>query len=211
MNLQLSIEPSRPIRGPGRSSTVPEKPDGIDLDCHGVHPSELFQQDVRRIRRFGNVVSVVSDRGDRRSTRALSVCRSSRRRDFSTPVSWCGAPPALPSPPTSKASGSARSGAAACCSTNSPSHRNGILDGARAEAAPRGVVVEQIPAEKGVRSMMLSGELDAVWFSFGRDLVDRSRLILRPTRISTISSRSDRGRHPLLQQDRALAESTTRP
>ena len=129
--------------------------------------------------------------------------------------------------PISRASASAcrnisrprRCGRAARCSTSSasqptemefwmervPSHSHG---GATGFKPPPGVTIHQIPAEKSIGSMMLSGELEA------RHPLPAPRQSGRPQHasISTSSrhqdavSRSDRRRRALLPQDRHLSD-----
>ena len=74
--------------------------------------------------------------------------------------------------------------------------------------APPGVTINQIPQEKGIGSMMVSGELDACMFYIrNQDLVDRSSEDSHNhPDIKPLFPDSTAEAHPLLQEDRHLPD-----
>ena len=80
--------------------------------------------------------------------------------------------------------------------------------GATGFKAPPGVTVNQVPPDKSLGSMMLSGELDAVMFYLvDPNLIDRSTVgPAQPSRHQAAVCRCGRRRRALLPQDRALSD-----
>jgi 4,5-dihydroxyphthalate decarboxylase len=197
MKLQLSLAiASNPRSWPILDGTV--KPDGIELIPSVLHPSELFWRQLRFTdfdvseMSFSSLMMARAG-GDERWV-GLPI---SPRENSSTPKSRCAATPASTSPPISR------------CRVGGPEYQQtaalwarGILQhefrvsptemefwmervpthshaGGVGFKAPPGVTIKQIPAEKNIGSMMVTGELDAVLhYLTARNLVDRSRVDL---------------------------------
>ena len=195
MNLQLSIGiTSNPRTWPIIDGTV--KPDGIDLIATVLHPSELFWRQLHFAEFAVSEMSCSSfliavARGD---TRFVGLPIFTTRRFFHTSIR------------VRRAAGIAKPADLKGKRVGVPEYQQtaalwgrGVLQhefavapkdmefwmertpemshgGATGFKPPPGVVVKQIPAEKSIGSMMLSGELDAVLhYLSGRNLVDRSR------------------------------------
>ena len=207
-NLQLSLAiTNNPRTWPiidGRA-----KADGIDFTTTVLGPAEMFwrQLQLRRVRRFRNV-DVVADDDPRRGRRAvLSACRCSRRGASSTPACLVRKDAGIDSPADLKGK---RVGVPEYMQTAALWIR-GVLENefgvapkdmisswsalpARSHAgaigfkAPPGVTINQIPPEKSIGSMMLSGELDAC-MSISRNHEPRRSQLRRISTIIPTSSR----------------------
>jgi len=196
MKLQLSLAiSSNPRTWPILDGTV--KPDGIELVPTILHPSEMFWRQLRFAEFDASEMSVSSlmmarAAGDERwlglpvfTTRKFFHTEILVRRDakIETPADLKGRRVGVPEyqqtaalwtrgvlqhefavPPTAMEFWMERV----------PTHSHA---GATAFKPPPGVVIQQIPAEKSIGSMMLSGELDACMSYIpkkGGDLIDRS-------------------------------------
>jgi len=195
MNLQLSIGITlNPRTWPIIDGTV--KPDGIDLIPTVLHPSELFWRQLRFAEFAVAEMScssfmIVTGRGD---TRFLGLPIFTTRRFFHTSI-LVRRKAGIETPADLKGK---RVGVpeyqqtAALWARGVLQHEFGVAPkdmefwmertpekshgGATGFKPPPGVVVNQIPADKSIGSMMLAGELDAVLhYLSGRNLVDRSR------------------------------------
>jgi 4,5-dihydroxyphthalate decarboxylase len=195
MNLQLSIGiTNNPRTWPIIDGTV--KPDGIDLIPTVLHPSELFW---RQLHFAEFAVSEMSC-----SSFLIAVARSdarfvglpifTTRRFFHTsilvrraagidrPADLKGKRVGVPEYQQTAAlwgrgvlqhEFDVHAKAMESWMERTPEMSHG---GATGFTPPAGVVVNQIPADKSIGSMMLDGELDAVLhYLSGRNLVDRSR------------------------------------
>jgi len=195
MKLQLSIGiTSNPRTWPIIDGTV--KPDGIDLIPTVLHPSELFWRQLHFAEFAVSEMScssflIVTGQGD---TRFVGLPIFTTRRFFhagilvrrkagiETPADLKGKRVGVPEYQQT----------AALWARGVLQHEFGVAPkdmefwmertpdrshgGATGFKPPPGVVVNQIPAEKNIGSMMLAGELDAVLhYLSGRNLVDRSR------------------------------------
>jgi 4,5-dihydroxyphthalate decarboxylase len=195
MKLQLSIGiTSNPRTWPIIDGTV--KPDGIDLIPTVLHPSELFWRQLHFAEFAVSEMScssflIVTGQGDTRfvglpifTTRrffhaGILVCR---KAGIETPADLKGKRVGVPEYQQT----------AALWARGVLQHEFGVAPkdmefwmertpdrshgGATGFKPPPGVVVNQIPAENSIGSMMLAGELDAVLhYLSGRNLVDRSR------------------------------------
>ena len=195
MKLQLSIGiTSNPRTWPIIDGTV--KPDGIDLIPTVLHPSELFWRQLHFAEFAVSEMScssflIVTGQGD---TRFVGLPIFTTRRFFhagilvrrkagiETPADLKGKRVGVPEYQQT----------AALWARGVLQHEFGVAPkdmefwmertpdrshgGATGFKPPPGVVVNQIPAEKSIGSMMLAGELDAVLhYLSGRNLVDRSR------------------------------------
>src|SRR5579872_3038633 len=198
MNLQLSIGiTSNPRTWPIIDGTV--KPDGIDLVPTVLHPSELFWRQLHFAEFAVAEMSISSfmiatGRGD---ARFLGLPIYTTRRFFHTSI-LVSRKSGIDKPADLKGK---RVGVpeyqqtAALWARGVLQHEFGVEPkdmefwmertpershgGATGFKAPPGVVVNQIPAEKSIGSMMLAGELDAVLhYLSDRNLVDRSRATL---------------------------------
>ncbi len=194
MNLQLSIGmASNPRTWPifdGRA-----KPDGIDLMPSRIHPSELFWRQLRFAdfdiskMSFSSLIMAKS-RGDQRwtgvpifTTRKFFHAGILARRDagIEKPADLKGKRVGVPEYQQT----------AALWARGALQHEFGVLPedmgfwmertpthshrGALGFDAPTGVIIKQIPAEKSLGGMMLSGELDAaLHYIVDPNLVDRS-------------------------------------
>jgi 4,5-dihydroxyphthalate decarboxylase len=194
MNLQLSIGmSSNPRTWPifdGRA-----KPDGIDLMPSRIHPSELFWRQLRFAdfdiseMSFSSLIMAKS-RGDQRwtgvpifTTRKFYHAGILARRDagIEKPADLKGKRVGVPEYQQT----------AALWARGALQHEFGVLPGdmefwmertpahshrgALGFDAPPGVIIKQIPAEKNLGGMMLSGELDAaLHYIVDPNLVDRS-------------------------------------
>jgi 4,5-dihydroxyphthalate decarboxylase len=195
MNLQLSIGiTNNPRTWPIIDGTV--KPDGIDLIPTVLHPSELFWRQLHFAEFAVAEMSCSSfmialGRGD---TRFVGLPIFTTRRFFHTSI-LVARKAGIDKPTDLKGK---RVGVpeyqqtAALWARGVLAHEFGVTPqdiefwmertpekshgGATGFTPPPGVVVKQIPADKSIGSMMLSGELDAVLhYLSGRNLVDRSR------------------------------------
>jgi 4,5-dihydroxyphthalate decarboxylase len=195
MNLQLSIGiTSNPRTWPIIDGTV--KPDGIDLISTVLHPSELFWRqlhfsefDVSEMSCSSFLIAMA--RGD---TRFVGLPIFTTRRFFHTSI-LVRRQAGIETPADLKGK---RVGVpeyqqtAALWGRGVLQHEFGVRPkdmefwmertpekshgGATGFKPPPGVVVNQIPADQSIGSMMLKGELDAVLhYLSGRNLVDRSR------------------------------------
>ena len=184
-----SASASPPIRAPGRSSTAAVKPDGIDLMPTVLHPSELFWRQLR-FAEFDVVrdVDLVADDGEVEGRRPLRRHPGVHHAEvLPHHACWCARTPRSTSPPTSRASASACrniSRPRRCGSRGVLQHEFGVEPkdmefwmerppsrshgGATGFKPPPGVTVNQIPPDKSIGSMMVSGELDAVMLLSGR-------------------------------------------
>jgi 4,5-dihydroxyphthalate decarboxylase len=198
MKLQLSLAiSSNPRTWPILDGTV--KPDGIELVPTVLHPSEMFWRQLRFAEFDVSEMSVSSlmmalAGGDERwlglpvfTTRKFFHTEILVRRDakIDTPADLKGRRVGVPEyqqtaalwtrgvlqhefavPPTAMEFWMERV----------PTHSHA---GATAFMPPPGVVIHQIPAEKSIGSMMLSGEIEAViHYIVNRNLVDRSTVDL---------------------------------
>ena len=195
MNLQLSIGiTSNPRTWPILDGTV--KPDGIDLVPTVLHPSELFWRQLHFAEFAVSEMScssflIVTAQGDTRfvglpifTTRRFfhTSILVSRKSGIATPADLKGKRVGVPEYQQT----------AALWARGVLQHEFGVRPqdmefwmertpdrshaGATGFTPPPGVVINQIPADKSIGSMMLAGELDAVLhYLSGRNLVDRSR------------------------------------
>src|ERR1700686_3387264 len=198
MNLQLSIGiTNNPCTWPILDGTV--KPEGIDLIPTILHPSELFWRQLHFAEFAVSEMScssfmIVTGQGDTRfvgvpiyTTRRFYHTFILVRRDakIETPADLKGKRVGVPEyqqtaalwtrgvlqhefavPPTAMEFWMERV----------PTHSHA---GATAFKPPPGVVIHQIPAEKSIGSMMLSGEIEAViHYIVNKNLVDRSTVDL---------------------------------
>jgi 4,5-dihydroxyphthalate decarboxylase len=195
MNLQLSIGiTSNPRTWPIIDGTV--KPDGIDLIPTVLHPSELFWRQLHFAEFAVAEMScssflIATARGD---TRFVGLPIFTTRRFFHTSI-LVRRQAGIETPADLKGK---RVGVpeyqqtAALWGRGVLQHEFGVQPkdmefwmertpekshgGATGFKPPPGVVVNQIPADQNIGSMMLAGELDAVLhYLSGRNLVDRSR------------------------------------
>ena len=195
MNLQLSIGiTNNPRTWPIIDGTV--KPDGIDLVPTVLHPSELFWRQLHFAEFPVAEMSCSSfmialGRGD---TRFVGLPIYTTRRFFHTSI-LVARKAGIDKPADLKGK---RVGVpeyqqtAALWARGVLQHEFGVHakdiefwmertpemshGGATGFTPPPGVVVKQIPADKSIGAMMLSGELDAVLhYLANRNLVDRSR------------------------------------
>jgi 4,5-dihydroxyphthalate decarboxylase len=199
MNLQLSIGiTSNPRTWPMIDGRV--KPDGIEFIPTVLHPSELFWRQLRYSEFDVSEMSVSSlmvarSKGDERfvgipvfTTRMFFHTTTLVRRDarIESPADLKGKRVGVPEYQQT----------AALWSRGVLQHEFGVHPkdmefwmerppsrshgGATGFKPPEGVTVNQIPPEKSIGSMMLSGELDAViFYLLDRNLIDRSTLDLR--------------------------------
>jgi 4,5-dihydroxyphthalate decarboxylase len=198
MKLQLSLAiSSNPRTWPILDGTV--EPDGIELVPTILHPSEMFWRQLRFAEFDVSEMSVSSlmmarAAGDERwlglpvfTTRKFFHTEILVRRDakIETPADLKGRRVGVPEyqqtaalwtrgvlqhefavPPTAMEFWMERV----------PTHSHA---GATAFKPPPGVVIQQIPAEKSIGSMMLSGEIEAViHYIVNKNLVDRSTVDL---------------------------------
>ena len=195
MNLQLSIGiTSNPRTWPIIDGTV--KPDGIDLVATVLHPSELFWRQLHFAEFAVSEMScssflIATALGDTRfvglpifTTRRFfhASILTRRKAGIETPADLKGKRVGVPEYQQT----------AALWARGVLQHEFGVHPkdmefwmertpekshgGATGFQPPPGVTVKQIPADKSIGSMMLSGELDAVLhYLSGRNLVDRSR------------------------------------
>jgi 4,5-dihydroxyphthalate decarboxylase len=195
MNLQLSIGiTSNPRTWPIIDGTV--TPDGIDLVPTVLHPSELFWRQLHFAEFAVSEMScssflITTASGD---TRFVGLPIFTTRRFFHTAILVRReAAIATPSDLKGKRVGVPEyQQTAALWARGVLAHEFGVHPkdmefwmertpekshgGATGFTPPPGVTVNQIPADKSIGSMMLSGELDAVLhYLSGRNLVDRSR------------------------------------
>jgi 4,5-dihydroxyphthalate decarboxylase len=195
MNLQLSIGiTNNPRTWPIIDGTV--KADGIDLVPTVLHPSELFWRQLKFSEFAVSEMScssfiIATARGD---TRFVGLPIFTTRRFFHTSI-LVARKAGIETPADLKGK---RVGVpeyqqtAALWARGVLQHEFGVAPkdmefwmertpemshgGATGFKPPPGVIVHQIPAEKSIASMMLSGELDAVLhYLADRNLVDRSR------------------------------------
>ncbi|MFZ0525576.1 MAG: hypothetical protein WA776_17325 [Xanthobacteraceae bacterium] len=195
MNLPLSIGiTSNPRTWPILDGTV--KVDGIDLIPTVLHPSELFWRQLHFAEFAVSEMScssflIVTAHGD---TRFVGLPIFTTRRFFHTSI-LVSRKSGIEMPADLKGK---RVGVpeyqqtAALWARGVLQHEFGVAakdmefwmertpdkshGGATGFKPPPGVVVNQIPADKSIGSMMLAGELDAVLhYLSGRNLVDRSR------------------------------------
>ena len=195
MNLQLSIGiTANPRTWPIIDGTV--KPDGIDLIATVLHPSKLFWRQLHFAEFAVAEMSVSSfmiatGRGD---TRFVGLPLYTTRRFFHTSI-LVRRKAGIEKPADLKGK---RVGVpeyqqtAALWARGVLQHEFGVAPkdmefwmertpekshgGATGFQPPPGVVVNQIPADKSIGSMMLAGELDAtLHYLADRNLVDRSR------------------------------------
>ena len=198
MNIQLSIGmPSNPRTWALLDGTV--KPDGIDLIPSIIHPSELFWRQLRFAdfdvseMSFSSLIKSMAAGDDRWvglpifTTRRFFHTGILVRRDsgIETPADLKGRRVGVPeyqqtaalwtrgvlqhefgvSPPEME-----------FWMERTPDHSHG---GATGFTPPPGVTAHQIPAEKSIGTMMLSGELEvALHYLVNRNLVDRSTVDL---------------------------------
>jgi len=198
MNIQLSIGmPSNPRTWALLDGTV--KPDGIDLIPSIIHPSELFWRQLRFAdfdvseMSFSSLIKSMAAGDDRWvglpifTTRRFFHTGILVRRDagIEAPADLKGKRVGVPeyqqtaalwtrgvlqhefgvSPPEME-----------FWMERTPDHSHG---GATGFTPPPGVTVHQIPAEKSIGTMMLSGELEvALHYLINRNLVDRSTVDL---------------------------------
>jgi len=198
MNLPLSIGiTNNPRTWPIIDGTV--KPDGIDLIPTVLHPSELFWRQLH-FAEFAvaemscSSLLITTARGD---TRFLGLPIFTTRRFFHTTI-LIARKAGIETPADLKGK---RVGVpeyqqtAALWARGVLQHEFGVHPsdmefwmertpekshgGATGFKPPPGVVVNQIPADKSIGSMMLAGELDAaLHYLVDRNLVDRSRVNL---------------------------------
>jgi len=195
MNLQLSIGiTSNPRTWPIIDGRV--KPDGIDLVATVLQPSELFWRQLHFAEFAVSEMScssflIATARGD---ARHVGLPIFTTRRFFHTSIlvrKKAGIE--VPADLKGKRVGVPEyQQTAALWGRGVLQHEFGVAPkdmefwmertpemshgGATGFKPPAGVVVNQIPADKSIGSMMLSGELDAVLhYLSGRNLVDRSR------------------------------------
>jgi 4,5-dihydroxyphthalate decarboxylase len=198
MNLQLSIGiTNNPRTWPILDGTV--KPEGIDLVPTVLHPSELFWRQLRFAEFAVSEMSCSSfmitiGRGDQRfvglpifTTRRFyhTTILTARKAGIETPADLKGKRVGVPEYQQT----------AALWGRGVLQHEFGVHPkdiefwmertpemshgGATGFKPPPGVVVNQIPADKSIGSMMLAGELDAaLHYLTNRNLVDRSRVDL---------------------------------
>ena len=195
MNLQLSIGiTNNPRTWPIIDGTV--KPEGIDLIPTVLHPSELFWRQLHFAEFAISEMScssflIVTGQGDPRflglpifTTRRFFHTTILTRRDarIDTPADLKGKRVGVPEYQQT----------AALWARGVLAHEFGVHakdiefwmertpekshGGATGFKPPPGVVVNQIPADKSIGTMMLGGELDAaLHYLSNRNLVDRSR------------------------------------
>ncbi|MGH6741405.1 MAG: ABC transporter substrate-binding protein [Bradyrhizobium sp.] len=195
MNLQLSIGiTNNPRTWPILDGRV--KPDGIDLIPTVLHPSELFWRQLRFAEFGASEMSISSfliatSRGDERfvgvpifTTRKFyhTGVIVSRKSGIEKPADLKGKRVGVPEYQQT----------AALWARGVLQHEFGVLSqdmtywmerppershgGATGFKPPPGVVVNRIPDDKNIGSMLLAGELDAVLhYLVDRNLVDRSR------------------------------------
>ena len=199
MKLQLSLAiASNPRTWPILDGTV--KPDGIDLVPTILHPSEMFWRQLRfgdfdvSEMSFSSLMMAIAGGDDRWvglpifTTRKFFHTEIMARRDsgIETPSDFKGRRVGVPEYQQTAALWTRGVLAAR---VRRQADRDGILDGARTDShshaggtgfkPPPGVTIHQIPAEKSIGSMMLSGELEAVIHYLRHDnLVDRSKVDL---------------------------------
>jgi len=198
MNIQLSYGmPSNPRTWALLDGTV--KPDGIDLIPSHVHPSELFWRQLRfgdfdaSEMSFSSFLIAVSKGDDRWvgipifTTRRFFHTGIYVRRDsgIETPADLKGRRVGVPEYQQTAALWTRgvlqhEFGTAPTemefFMERTPDHSHGGATGFR---PPPGVTVNQIPAEKNIGAMMLSGELEAaIHYVLNDNLVDRSRVDL---------------------------------
>jgi len=193
-NLRLSIGlTSNPRTWPILDGTV--KPDGIDLVPSLVHPSELFWRQLRFAdfdvseMSFSSLMMTIAG-GDERwvgipvfTTRFFFQTWALKRKDarIDTPADLRGKRVGVPEYQQT----------AALWSRGILQHEHGVRPqdvehwmervpershaGATGFKAPPGVTIHQIPPEKNIGSMLLSGELHATLMYFpGHGIIDRS-------------------------------------
>ena len=228
MNIQLSIGiTSNPRTWPIIDGAVAVE--GVDLhaDRAASVRAVLAAVAVRRVRRFRNV-DVVADDGEVEGRRALRRHSGVHHADvLPHHASWCGRTPRSTRPADLKGK---RVGVpeyqqtAALWIRGALQHEFGVEPkdmefwmerppsrshgGATGFKPPPGVTVNQVPPDKSIGSMMVSGELA------GRDvlsarpnLIDRSTIDLaQPPRHQAAVSRSCRRGRALLPQDRPLSD-----
>jgi 4,5-dihydroxyphthalate decarboxylase len=187
MNIQLSIGmASNPRTWPLFDGTV--KPDGIDLVANRLHPSELFWRQLRFAdfdvseMSFSSLIMALSH-GDERWA-GLPIFTT--RRFFHTGI-LVRRDAEIESPADLKGNQQT----AALWTRGVLQHEFGVAPkdmefwmernpehshgGATGFKAPPGVIIHQIPLEKNIGSMMLSGELQAaLYYIASSNLVDRS-------------------------------------
>ena len=227
MNLQLSIGiTSNPRTWPIIDGTV--KPEGIDLVATVLHPSELFWRQLHFAEFAVSEMScssflIATGLGDTRffglpifTTRRFfhTSILVARKAGIETPADLKGKRVGVPEYQQT----------AALWARGVLQHEFGVAPkemefwmertpekshgGATGFKPPPGVVVNQIPADKSIGTMMLAGELDAALHYLpepqsGRPQPRRSR---QRSRFQIFVCRSDRGGHPLLPQDRAISD-----
>jgi 4,5-dihydroxyphthalate decarboxylase len=198
MNLQLSIGiTNNPRTWPIIDGTV--KPDGIDLVPTILHPSELFWRQLHFAEFAVAEMScssfmIVTGQGDRRfvglpifTTRRFFHTTILVRRDtgIETPADLRGKRVGVPEYQQTAAlwtrgvlehEFAVRPQEMEFWMERTPDKSHG---GATGFKPPPGVVVNQVPADESIGSMMLAGKLDAaLHYLVDRNLVDRSRVDL---------------------------------
>ncbi len=217
MNLQLSIAmASNPRTNPLHAGII--KPDGIDLICSAIFPSEIFWRQLK----FGDFdVSEMSlssflmakDRGDDRwvglpifTTRHFFQNWALKRTDrgINSPADLKGKKVGVPDYQQTAALWTRgflkdEFGVEAAdmeyWMERSPERSHG---GAVGFVPPPGVVIKQIPPEKNLGTMMASGELDATLLYIREtNLVDRSTIDLEvhPNVAPLVDRKTEGGRY----------------
>jgi 4,5-dihydroxyphthalate decarboxylase len=200
MNIQLSFAMSpNPRNAAIFDGRV--RPDGIDLVCNKVGPSELFWRQLRFAEFDISEMSISSllialANGDDRwiglpifTTRRFFHASALAHKDsgIKTPSDFKGRRVGVPEFQQTAAlwaRGALKHEFGVDQSEvewfmeRLPEHSHG---GATGFQAPPGTVVNQIPPDKSIGSMILSGELDAtvIWFDGGATLIDRTDIELR--------------------------------
>ena len=205
------------------------KPDGIDLVPTVLHPSELFWRQLRFAEFDVSEMSISSlmmakSKGDdrfvgipvfttrhvlphhhpgaqRRQDRQAGRPQGQARRRAGVSADR-GAVDAR------RAAARVRRDAAATWNSGWSARRRSSHGGATGFKPPPGVTVNQIPVEKSIGSMMLSGELDAVMFYLVDPQPDRPQhgRPAQPSRHQAAVPRSAGRGRALLPQDRALSD-----